>query len=144
MESKCVLSMINEINTLSNQYIQSEMKKAGLPILMNHVPLFFILPDDGRSIEFREIRDQWHISKSSLSDMLNKYEGLGLIVKDATCVDKRCVMIKMTADTIEVKDKLLAIEASILNVMVDGFAPDERQKLRDNITTVLSNLKNYE
>ena len=142
MEKKCVLSMMNEINILSNEMIKKEVKALDIPVLVNHIPLFYILPEDGSLMEFRVLREKWQISKSSLSDMLHKYEAMGYVEKDTPCEDKRCVMIRLTQDALAIKKQFLAIEAKILNDMVTGLASEEREVLERNIVTVLNNMKN--
>lgn len=141
LKNKCVLNMINDINSISNERIQQEIKALNVPVLINHVPLFYILPDDGSSMEFRHIREAWNISKSSLSDILRKYEKLGYVEKDTTCQDKRCVRIRLSTEALELKKKFLVIESKILNQMVTGFSDEEREKLEKDIVKVLNNMK---
>lgn len=140
LESKCVLSMINEISSLSNEWIEKEIKALNIPVLLNHIPLFFILEKD-EAMEFRYLRDKWKISKSSLSDILHKYEDLGYVEKDATCEDKRCVMIRLTPKGFDLKKEFLKIEADILNIMVSGYTEEEREKLEKDIVNILNNMK---
>lgn len=140
MKNKCVLSMINEINNLSNEFIKKELQALGIPVIINHVPLFYILPEDGSSIEFRELREAWGKSKSSLSDILKKYELLGYVYKVPTS-DKRCVMIGLTEEAIKLKQRFIAIEAKILDQMVIGFSAKDRERLENDIVKVLNNMK---
>lgn len=140
MKNKCVLSMINEINNLSNELIKKELQVLNIPVLINHVSLFYILPEDGTTIEFRELREAWGKSKSSLSDILKKYESLGYVYKVPTS-DKRCVMIGLTQDAIILKQRFMAIEAKILDKMVIGFSGEDRERLENDIVKVLNNMK---
>ncbi|MDA3845989.1 MAG: winged helix DNA-binding protein [Vallitaleaceae bacterium] len=141
MKSQCVLSMINEINSLANDRIKKELSGLNIPVLINHVPLFYILPDDGSSMEFRHLREKWQISKSSLSDILTKYEELGYVEKDATCHDKRCVHIHLTKEALILKKKFMAIEAKVLSIMVSGYSDQERVRLEQDIVSILDNMK---
>lgn len=133
--------MINEINSLSNNWIKKEMKVRNIPVLINHVPLFYLLPEDGTSMEFRYLREEWKISKSSLSDLLHKYEALGYIAKDTRCQDKRCVMIGLTSKGLQLKEQFLEIEACVLNTMLAGYSEVDRLKLENDIVNILNNLK---
>ena len=144
MEKKCILGMISEINTLANERIKTEVKALNLPVLINHIPLFYLLPEDGSSIEFRVLREKWQISKSSLSDLLHKYESLGYVEKDMTCEDKRCVRIGLTKEALVIRAQFLEIEARILNTMVSSLDLEARDALETNIVTVLNNMKNNE
>ena len=88
MNKGCILGKINQINSISNKFIAKKIKEENLPILLNHVPLFYILPEDGTTMIFNEIASIWEISKSSLSDIINKYENQGLIKKCDCSEDK--------------------------------------------------------
>jgi len=143
MENKCILNMINEINSLANKMTKSELSRRGIPVLINHVPLFYILPEDGSSMEFRHLREAWHISKSSLSDILMKYEELGYVKKDATCSDKRCVYIHLTKEALILKKEFLDIEAKVLSIMVSGYSDQERVRLEQDIVNILNNMKKF-
>ena len=78
MELGCIFSYINKIGAISNKFLAKRIKEEGLPILQNHSLLFYILPKDKSQLLFSEIVERGKISKSSLSDIINKYENLGL------------------------------------------------------------------
>jgi DNA-binding MarR family transcriptional regulator len=141
MKNKCILSKVNEINSISNKFIAKKIKEQGLPILQNHIPLFYILPEDGSYLIFNEISNIWQISKSSLSDIINKYESQGLIKKCTCSEDKRSVYISLKPEALYIKQSLHDIEAEFLDLMLNDFNKDERQVFEDNIDKVLKNIK---
>lgn len=137
----CILSRINEINTISSKFIARRIKKEGLPILLNHIPLFYILPEDGSALVFNDISTIWDISKSSLSDIINKYENQGLIKKCACSEDKRSVYISMLPEALYIKQTLKKIEAEFLDAMLYDFDKNEKQVFEENINKALDNIE---
>lgn len=141
MKKGCILGKINEINSISNKFIAKKIKEEGLPILQNHIPLFYILPEDGSAMIFNEIANIWQISKSSLSDIINKYENQNLVKKDSCSEDKRSVYISLKPEALYIRQKLQNIEEEFLGLMLKNFSEDEEQELEENIDKALLNIK---
>lgn len=141
MNKGCILGKINQINSISNKFIAKKIKEENLPILLNHVPLFYILPIDGSSMIFNEISSIWEISKSSLSDIINKYENQGLIKKCDCSEDKRSVYISLKPEALYIVEILRNIEAEFLSSMLNNFDNDEKKTFDENINKALKNIK---
>lgn len=141
MKNDCILGKINEINSISNKFIAKKIKEERLPILQTHIPLFYILPEDGSPLIFNEISNIWDISKSSLSDIINKYEKQGLIKKCICFEDKRSVYVSLKPESMYIKQKLQSIEAEFLNLMLNDFDKNERQIFEEYINKALKNVK---
>ncbi len=141
MKKGCILDKINEINSVSNKFIEKKIKEEGLPILQNHIPLFYILPEDGSALIFNEISNIWKISKSSLSDIINKYESQGLIKKCNCLEDKRTVYVSLKSEALYIVRKLLSIEAEFLGLMLNDFDNNEKQIFEKNINKSLKNIR---
>lgn len=141
MKKRCILDNINEINSISNKFIDKKIKEEGLPILQNHIPLFYILPEDGSALIFNEISNIWGISKSSLSDIINKYESQGLIKKYNCPEDKRTVYVSLKSEALYIVRKLLSIEAEFLGLMLNDFGNNEKQIFEKNINKSLKNVR---
>lgn len=141
MKKGCILGKINEINSISNKFIAKKIKEEGLPILQNHIPLFYILPEDGSTMIFNEIANIWEISKSSLSDIINKYENQGLVNKDSCSEDKRSVYISLKPEALYIRQKLQSIEKEFLGSMLKDFSQNEEQGFEENIDKALLNIE---
>lgn len=141
MRSKCILGKINEISSFSSKFFARKIKEEKLPILQNHILLFLILPEDGSPKLFNEIADIWEISKSSLSDIINKYESQGLIKKCACCEDKRSVYISLLPEAVKIRQKLLDLEAEFLDLMLSDFENNDREIFEENINKAIQNIK---
>lgn len=141
MKSKCIINKINDISITSNKYIMKRINEERLPILQNHILLFYILPEDGTKMLFNEIANRWKISKSSLSDIINKYENIGLIKKCVCNEDKRSVYISLTQEAVEIKKKLQSIEVEFLDLLLGDFDESEREIFEENIDKAMQNIK---
>jgi len=141
MKQGCILGKMNEINSILFKFIVKRIKEEHLPILHNHMPLFFILPEDGSAMVFNEISNIWDISKSSLSDIINKYEAQGLLKKSVCSEDKRSVYISLEPDALVIKQTLMRIEAEFLDAMLKNFTLDKKEIFQENIDTALTNIK---
>lgn len=141
MKGKCIISKINDINAYSIKFVIKRINEERLPILQNHTSLFHILPEDGTTLLFNEIASIWEISKSSLSDIINKYENQGLIKKCTCSEDKRSVHISLTSEGLLMKQKLESIEPEFLDLLLSGFDSDQRRIFEDNIDKALKNIR---
>ncbi|MGV8984553.1 MarR family transcriptional regulator [Clostridium sp.] len=141
MQDKCIIRKINDICNISDKYIIKRINEERLPILRNHVPLFYILSGDGTPLLFNEIAKKWKISKSSLSDIIVKYENQGLIKKCSCSEDKRSVYISLTPEANIIKKKLYEIEDEFLNLLQKNFGKDQWNIFENDIEKALSNLE---
>jgi DNA-binding MarR family transcriptional regulator len=140
MKNKCIISKINKISEASTKFIMKRLKDEQLTILQNHAALFDILPENGSKMLFNEIAGIWKISKSSLSDIINKYESQGLIKKCVCDADKRSVYISLTSEGIYIKEKLQIMEKEFLNLLLEDFNEEQRKTFENNIDNALENI----
>lgn len=140
MKKKCIIGKLNIINEASNKFLIKKIKEEHLSILQNHAMLFEILPEDGSKLLFNEIASIWKISKSSLSDIINKYEGQGLINKCVCNEDKRSAYISLTKEGIDIKQRLQVIEKEFLNILVNDFDEVQSEAFENIIDKALKNI----
>lgn len=140
MKKECVIGKIRTISLKSDKFLEKKIKEENLPILRNHIPLFYILPYSGEKILFNELAKAWDISKSSLSDIVNKYEALGFITKCNCCDDKRTVYVGLTKEALYIKDKLDEIEGEFLDILLNEFTKEEREIFEIYIKKSLNNV----
>ncbi|MBF4692382.1 MarR family winged helix-turn-helix transcriptional regulator [Fusibacter ferrireducens] len=141
METSCLLSKINEINAISVSFIKSKIRTMNLPVMVNHIPLFYILSTADQPMYFTEIMAAWGISKSSLSDILIKYENMGLIDKTYCKEDKRSIYISLKPEAMYIVEALKNIEMTFLDKMLKTIEAEEIEKLTRQLDQVLINLK---
>lgn len=139
MRKLCVIGKIKNISSCSDRYLEQRIKEENLPILKNHIPLFYYLPEDGSKILFNELAKRWKISKSSLSDIVSKYESLGLIERLSCPDDKRTVYLRLTKDALIIKEKIDSFEKGFLDKVLTDFSKEERETFENLIQKVLNN-----
>ncbi len=138
MKTRCIIGKIWELSSYLDEQVKYKLKEAQLPILRNHIPLFYILPESGEALRFNELAAQWNISKSSLSDIITKYEALGLIKKCECSTDKRNLYLSLTEKAIHLKERLYILEDEILAECFGDFSVEEQALLGKMIDKVLT------
>ncbi|MFT8350242.1 MarR family winged helix-turn-helix transcriptional regulator [Clostridium saccharoperbutylacetonicum] len=140
MKKKCIIGKLNALNEASNKFVIKKLKDEQIAILQNHSMLFEILPEDGSKLLFNEIASIWKISKSSLSDIINKYESQGLINKCVCSEDKRSAHISLTTEGLYIKKKLKTMDKEFLEILLKDFDEEQRKVFEDNIDKALNNI----
>lgn len=110
-----------------DQFIAQEVKTMDYPISKNHILLFYLLPGDGDMMIFNVLCSKWGLSKSSLSDIINKYVDLGFVEKHECNDDKRVVYLRLTVEGDKIRQKLVNIEESFKKKMFKGFDADQQK-----------------
>lgn len=131
MSLTCVIGKINQLNKLAEDYIAMRLKKDQIPVLMSHISLFYILPENGEVLKFQDLVDVWGVSKSSASEVIVKYEDLGLIEKIACKEDKRSVYVSLKPEAIALKRKFESIEKDFIEIVLADMTESERLKFKE-------------
>lgn len=103
MNYDCIVLKLRDVAALTDKFYAKRIKELGLPILMNHIPLFYILSESEKPLAFTEIFNMWGISKSSLSEVINKYHKMGFIEKFSSADDKRSFTVVLTEEGKEIR-----------------------------------------
>lgn len=140
MKKKCIIGKLNALNEASNKFVIKKLKDEQIAILQNHSMLFEILPEDGSKLLFNEIASIWKISKSSLSDIINKYESQGLINKCVCSEDKRSAYISLTTEGLYIKERLKTMDKEFLEILLKDFDEEQRKVFEDNMDKALNNI----
>jgi len=140
MNYNCVALKLKEVNALSDKFYTRKFKELELPILMNHIQLFYILSSSLKPLAFTEIFNMWDISKSSLSEIINKYQKMGFLEKISSADDKRSFTIVLTEEGKEIRAILGKIEDEWLSVFYSNFDDETRADFEKNVERLLKNL----
>lgn len=140
MKKECIIGKLNAINEATNKFATKKLKDEQISISQNHAMLFEILPEDGSKLLFNEIASIWKISKSSLSDIINKYEGQNLVSKCVCNEDKRSAYIGLTTEGLCIKQKLHIIDKEFLDILLKDFDEEQRKVFEANIDKALKNI----
>ena len=137
MRDLCIICKIEEIELISHRYMEKRIKEENLPILKNHIPLFYILPENGDKMLFNALAKSWGISKSSLSEMIVKYENIGLIKKCVCEADRRSVYISLLPDAVKIKRILQQIQKEFLDKIMIDFTECEKRTFESALDKAL-------
>jgi len=141
MNYDCIVLKLRDVTALTDKFYAKRIKELGLPILMNHIPLFYILSGFEKPLAFTEIFNMWGISKSSLSEVINKYHKMGFIEKFSSAEDKRSFTVVLTEEGKEIRDILSKLEDELLSKFYSNFGDSMRENFENNVEQVIENLR---
>lgn len=125
----CVLEHIYAISQYSKARYEQELRKKNIPISSKHIRLFLILGDEQRGLKFNEISTALGLSKSTLSDIIAKYEENKLILRKECTEDRRNVYVVLTEKGRMCVHDILEIESEILKHLMVNLSQEEFQQL---------------
>lgn len=128
MSLTCIIGKLNRLNQMAESYVTMRLQRDQIPVLRSHLPLFYILPADGAQMRFQELVDRWGASKSTISEIVAKYEHLGLLEKCVCGEDKRNVFIAMKPEAIALKKQFEGIEQDFLEHILANLSESERNQ----------------
>lgn len=140
MKYTCAVGKMKEINALSEKYYTRRIKELNLQVLGYHTPLFYSLPETGEWKLYNDICREWGISKSSISDIINKYVKLGFVSKCPCKEDKRTIYISLTDEGLRIKQQLHSIEDEILSQLFVEFSETQKEKFDKDLDIILNSL----
>ena len=126
MEARCLIGVFRQISKDLDKELKVKLKERRVPILVAHITLFYILPQDGETLAFNLLLKKWHISKSSLSDILKRYEQEKLIYRKDSHVDKRVVEFGLSSRGLKVIEDLIHIEDELLEDLMINLKENEK------------------
>lgn len=130
MARECLVGTIRNISQRMDARLKIMIKESALPILLNHIPLFYHLPIDGTPLPFHELQKRWGASKSSVSEIVSRYEASDFVTRIDSEDDKRCNMISLRPGGAEIRKSLDRMEETLLDEFLIGFSAEERMMLQ--------------
>lgn len=140
MKSNCVIGSIRHVSSMIDKFIAQEVEKMDYPISKKHILLFYILPGDGDMMIFNVLCNKWGISKSSLSDIVNKYADLGFVEKHECNDDKRVIYLRLTAVGEKIRKQLIKIEEGFKKEIYKDFEPEQQKTFETLLNQVVHNI----
>jgi len=136
----CIPLKLRDVITLTDKFYSRKIKERGLPILMNHMPLFYILSNSDQPLAFTDIFNTWEISKSSLSEVINKYHNMGFVEKISSREDKRSFTVVLTEEGRKIREELDFMAEELLMKFYSDFDSTTRDNFEKNVENIISNL----
>jgi len=120
-----VVGILYHLRDSFDKQLKEKIKKEDIPIKWNHVGLFMILSSLGEELEYREVANVWNKSKSTLSDIVNRYENLGFIEKNYYDENKKLLYIKLTKEGKMYGDYFEKLSVEFLDEGYKGLTEEE-------------------
>jgi len=139
MRNECLIGYMRQIVSLTDQYITKRLKEEDLSLSSAHIPLFYILPQDGSPMLFNEIVEIWNKSKSTLSDIVTKYVESGLVQRCECADDKRNVYVSMTPKALQILDDLGNIGQEISGKLFEDLNEKDVESFYISVDKMLNN-----
>jgi len=136
----CIPLKLRDVITLTDKFYSRRIKELGLPILLNHMPLFYILSNSNQPLAFTDIFKTWEISKSSLSEVINKYHNMGFVKKIASTEDKRSFSVVLTEEGVKIREQLDGMGDELIAKFYSNFDSATRDNFEKNVEDIISNL----
>ncbi|UUV19965.1 MarR family transcriptional regulator (plasmid) [Fusobacteria bacterium ZRK30] len=140
IHESCVLSIMKFITYQFDETVKAELNKRNIPIEGKHAELFMILFAYDNKMEFKKLTKAWRKSKSSLSDVVNKYEKSGLLRRVSSDSDKRIITVEATNEALKYIPDFDNISKNYLNKAVKGTSLEEIKILKKIILDMKYNL----
>ena len=122
------IASLRSLSDKSQEFIKLELKRCGIPVNIRHLNIFYCLDrSNGEGVLFSDLLSETNHAKSSLSDILDQYEKMGLITRSGCDTDRRRVRIFLTEQSegyTEIFDK---IGDEAVKRMTSDFTEAERR-----------------
>lgn len=135
-----VVGILYHLRDSFDKYLKKQIIKENIPIKWNHAGLFMILSTLGEEIEYREVAELWNKPKSTLSDIVNRYESLGLIEKNCYDSSTRVLFVKLTEEGKKYSDRFEEISLEFIKKGYQGVIPEEIEVFKKVLLNMRENL----
>jgi DNA-binding MarR family transcriptional regulator len=131
--------LITKIHHLSGRIFSKKLKDYGIEISPGQGRILFALWQED-NISITELTRRTQLSKSTLTDMLDRMGKDGLIERKASDMDKRRTLVQLTEATKKLHDKYLAVSKDMTNLFYRGFSDDDIDLFEEYLQKLLFNL----
>ena len=135
--------LITKIHHLAGRIFSKKLKEVDIQINPGQGRILFALwRGDGISINDLAIRTA--LGKSTLTDMLDRLEDSGYLIRTPSKKDRRKILITLTEETKKLHQKYNDVSILMSEITYDGFSSEEITEFEDYLRRVLDNLVKYE
>ncbi len=134
----CIIGKYHELSNQAEIFAKKQLEEAGIEINPKYFPIFHILTNG--NLLFNELQAQTELSKSTLSDVINKWVKLGYVQKFECPVDKRNVYVGLTEKGMLMVHKINRIDMEFQQRALSGFTDTEIIDFNQKIEKIIENL----
>lgn len=108
---------------------------------IQHWIIRFLADHQDRDIFQRDLEDELHVSRATISSTLQVMERNGLILRNAVASDARLKKLSLTPKSLEFSRRAQENVAKMEECLSKGMTPEERDQLLSLLRRVLQNLE---
>ena len=98
----------------------------------------------GDGISLQELANGTGLANTTLTSMIDRMEGLGLVRRLSAPGDRRKTLIALTEKARSLKDAYDTVSARATEIIYQGFSEEERSSLENTLDRVIANLREAE
>lgn len=103
-----------------------------------YVTMLVLWEDPDRPRSVGELGERLHLDSGTLTPLLKRLSALGYVTRSRDAQDERRVLVSVTAEGLELRDRLAAVPESFLACL--GLDAAEAIALRDRLTALTASL----
>jgi DNA-binding MarR family transcriptional regulator len=135
--------LITKIHHLGGRVFSKKLREHGIEISPGQGRILFALwRDDGISIA--ELARRTRLSKSTLTEMLDRLEESGHLIRTHSTSDRRMILVDLTDKTKKMQGKYSEVSQEMIEIFYRGFQTKEIAEFESSLKRVLENLVTFE
>ncbi len=136
------LGYIAQIKDSASRFIKSELEREGIKgVIANHSNIFTILHNNDDKVLMSELVIKLIKPKSTVTDMINKLESEGYVVRSEYPDDKRSVYVEFTQKGLDTKPVFDRIIKNTFDKLFNDFTDEDTNQC---LGFLLKMMKNFD
>ncbi len=134
----CTIGKYNQLHEQINIFAKTKLEEEQIEIDPKYFPIFHLLM--GNSLLFNELQQKTELSKSTLSDVINKFVKMEYLKKVTCPNDKRNLYIGLTPKGREIVQKINKIDSEFEKKAFKGLTVAEINSFNQHLEQIFQNL----
>ncbi len=134
----CIIGKYHELSNQAEIFAKKQLDEAKIELNPKYFSILHILTNG--NLLFNELQSQTELSKSTLSDVINKWVKLGYVQKFECPVDKRNVYIGLTEKGMLTVHKINRIDMEFQQRALKDFTDSEIIDFNRKLEKIIKNL----
>lgn len=139
-ESANIIFLTRELNKLITMDFDKRLNSFGLTSHQGHI-LFYLnrkVNIDKEEVHQKDIEEEFHLSKSTVSELLKRMEKKGLIVKIGS---RPLYKLEPSNEGIKIIDEIKKGKDKTINRILNGIDEKERNRIIENMKIMIENMR---
>ena len=139
-ENANIIFLTRELNKLITMDFDKRLDSFGLTSHQGHI-LFYLNRKtniEGQEVHQKDIEEEFHLSKSTVSELLKRMEKKGLIIKIGT---RPLYKLKPSDEGLKIIDEVRKGKEKTINRILNGIDEEERIRIIENMKLMIENMR---